>query len=246
MPAPVHTAPADLMLLLIPSANSADRCHQLPTAAQASCSFGFGSPTSQSLLTSSVFAGMLLGAASWGFLADELGRRKALMAATVVVVGAGLASSTAPTPAVSASSLNSDHGVVALLVVGGRGCSCCCVAVWFACSCCCSARLVRWCFIGCSCGLVSVAPACVLLCPQFLLLSRACVGFGLAGAPVAFTLMMELLPVKSRTLWGVLIELAWTVGTIAEAALAWAVLNTQGWRVLLLLSTGPLGEQKQP
>lgn len=76
---------------------------------------------------------------------------------------------------------------------------------------------------------------------QLLLLSRACVGFGLAGAPVAFTLMMELLPAKSRALWGVLIELAWTVGTVAEAALAWAVLNSQGWRLLLLLSTLPLG-----
>jgi hypothetical protein len=53
--------------------------------------------------------------------------------------------------------------------------------------------------------------------------------------------MMELLPAKSRALWGVLIELAWTVGTVAEAALAWAVLNSQGWRLLLLLSTLPLG-----
>lgn len=76
---------------------------------------------------------------------------------------------------------------------------------------------------------------------QLLLLSRAFVGFGLAGAPVAFTLLMEMLPPASRAVWGVGIELAWTVGTIAEAALAWAVLNTQGWRLLLLLSTGPLG-----
>lgn len=75
---------------------------------------------------------------------------------------------------------------------------------------------------------------------QLLLLSRLCVGFGLAGAPVAFTLLMELLPASSRALWGVLIELAWTVGTIGEAALAWTVLNTQGWRLLLLLSTTPL------
>jgi MFS family permease len=86
--------------------------------------------------------------------------------------------------------------------------------------------------------LVAAAP---VLC-QLLLLSRACVGFGMAGAPVAFTLMMECLPAGSRRLWGVLIELAWTVGTVGEAALAWAVLNTQGWRVVLLLSTGPLGE----
>lgn len=83
-------------------------------------------------------------------------------------------------------------------------------------------------------------PAALSALPQSLLLSRLCVGFGLAGAPVAFTLMMELLPASSRALWGVLIELAWTAGTIGEAVLAWAVLNTQGWRLLLLLSTTPL------
>lgn len=69
---------------------------------QASCNFGFDSPTSQSLLTSAVFVGMLLGAGSWGFLADELGRKRALVASTAVVVGAGLASAAAPTPAVRA------------------------------------------------------------------------------------------------------------------------------------------------
>lgn len=91
-------------------------------------------------------------------------------------------------------------------------------------------------------SLSSPVPSRCFLLPQLLLLSRAIVGFGLAGAPVAFTLMMELLPASSRALWGVLIEAAWPVGTIAEAGLAWAVLNTQGWRLLLLLSTLPLGE----
>lgn len=72
----------------------------LCTVIQASCSFGLGSPTSQSLLASAVFVGMLLGATFWGFLADELGRKKALTASTAVVVGAGLASAGAPTAAV--------------------------------------------------------------------------------------------------------------------------------------------------
>jgi MFS family permease len=45
---------------------------------------------------------MLLGAACWGLLADELGRKKALVAATGVVVAAGLTSSAAPTLVVSA------------------------------------------------------------------------------------------------------------------------------------------------
>jgi hypothetical protein len=45
-----------------------------------------------------------------------------------------------------------------------------------------------------------------------LLLSRGCVGFGLAGAPVGFTLLMELLSARSRGTWGTLVELAWTAG----------------------------------
>jgi MFS family permease len=68
---------------------------------QAACNLGFDSPNSQSLLTSAVFVGMLLGAAAWGFLADKVGRTRALTASTAVVVVAGLASSVAPTQTVS-------------------------------------------------------------------------------------------------------------------------------------------------
>jgi MFS family permease len=57
------------------------------------------------------------------------------------------------------------------------------------------------------------AAFCCFFSPQLLLLSRACVDFGLAGAPVAFTLLMEMLPASSGAMWRVLIELAWTVGT---------------------------------
>lgn len=167
---------------------------------------------------------MLLGAASWGLLADEIGRKRALLASTAVVVAAGLASSAAPTPT---------------------------VRVHVAAPCCAgvlpteASTAVEPCHAACKHSADGSAwatslPAAVPSLPQLLLLSRLCVGFGLAGAPVAFTLMMELLPASSRALWGVLIELAWTAGTIGEAVLAWAVLNTQGWRLLLLLSTTPL------
>jgi MFS family permease len=165
---------------------------------QASCNFGLGDdPTSQSLLTSAVFAGMLLGAASWGLLADEIGRKRTLLASTAVVVAAGLASSAAPTPTVSVCAFCS-----ALPCCAHQRLSCCCLAMLPANA---STELTT----------ASNAPPCLLPCssmPQLLLLSRLCVGFGLAGAPVAFTLMMELLPASSRALWGVLIELAWTVG----------------------------------
>ncbi|WIA08029.1 hypothetical protein OEZ85_007499 [Tetradesmus obliquus] len=136
------------------------------------CQFGF-SASQQSLLSSAVFGGMVLGAAAWGLAADALGRRATLAASAAVVVAAGLASAAAPGYAV-------------------------------------------------------------------LLLSRACVGFGLAGAPVGFTLLMELLPAGSRATWGTAVELAWTAGTVLEAGLAWALLNSFGWRPLLVASVAPL------
>ncbi|KAF6259151.1 major facilitator superfamily domain-containing protein [Scenedesmus sp. NREL 46B-D3] len=133
----------------------------------AACEFGF-SAGQQSLLSSVVFGGMVLGAATWGLAADALGRRTTLLTSCSVVVAAGLASAAAP----------------------------------------------------------GYAPRLV--------------GFGLAGAPVAFTLLMELLPARSRGTWGTLVELAWTAGTVLEACLAWWLLNGYGWRPLLLASVGPL------
>jgi MFS family permease len=67
---------------------------------QAACEFGF-SASQQSLLSSVVFAGMVLGAATWGLAADALGRRTTLLASCSVVVAAGLASAAAPGYAVS-------------------------------------------------------------------------------------------------------------------------------------------------
>lgn len=75
-----------------------------------------------------------------------------------------------------------------------------------------------------------------------LLITRACVGFGLAGAPVAFTLLLEVLPASSRSTWGTLVELAWTAGTVFEAGVAWTLLNSYGWRWLLFTSVAPLGK----
>eukprot|EP01119_Soliformovum_irregulare_P018391 TRINITY_DN5623_c0_g1_i1.p1 TRINITY_DN5623_c0_g1~~TRINITY_DN5623_c0_g1_i1.p1 ORF type:complete len:485 (-),score=106.20 TRINITY_DN5623_c0_g1_i1:41-1327(-) len=69
---------------------------------------------------------------------------------------------------------------------------------------------------------------------------RALVGFGLGGAPVCFSLFAEFLPAKNRGVPLILFELFWTVGTMAEAGMAWGVIPTLGWRWLLGLSTIPL------
>ena len=73
-----------------------------------------------------------------------------------------------------------------------------------------------------------------------LLAARGAVGFGLGGAPVAFALFMEFAPSPSRGLALVAVQAFWTVGSVAEAGLAWAVLGTLGWRWLVALSSLPL------
>lgn len=79
------------------------------------------------------------------------------------------------------------------------------------------------------------------IAPQVLLLCRLLVGGGLAGATVAHSLLMELLPAVGRGTFMVAVEPFWTVGTLMEALLAWRLLGVAGWRVLLLVSTAPLG-----
>ena len=74
----------------------------------------------------------------------------------------------------------------------------------------------------------------------FLLFARTLVGFGLGGVPTAFALFMEFLPAGNRGKWLVAIEVFWTLGSVVEAGLAWAILPRHSWRVLLLASTAPL------
>lgn len=79
--------------------------------------------------------------------------------------------------------------------------------------------------------------------PQALLFFRTFVGVGLAGAPVAYALLSEFVPSHGRGFALVAIEGFWTIGTVAEAGLAWAMINDHGWRPLLAISATPLGKQ---
>jgi MFS family permease len=74
----------------------------------------------------------------------------------------------------------------------------------------------------------------------FLLFARGLVGFGLGGVPVAYSMFMEFLPSDGRGVWLTVIEVFWTLGSMIEAGLAWAILPHYSWRVLLAASTLPL------
>lgn len=130
-------------------------------------------PAQESILTSIVFAGMLVGVYSLGAAADALGRRKGFLLSALLLGGAGLASAAAP-------------------------------SFWT------------------------------------LLALRAVVGFALGGTPIAVTLFAEWVPPARRGFLLLLQQSAWTVGTMLEACLAWAVLPTLGWRWLLGLSAVPM------
>jgi len=68
---------------------------------------------------------------------------------------------------------------------------------------------------------------------------RALVGFGIPSTCVAFNWLGECVPTSTRGFFLVGIEAFWTVGTVAQAVLAYALLNRYGWRVMLAVSAIP-------
>ncbi|EIE20417.1 MFS general substrate transporter [Coccomyxa subellipsoidea C-169] len=136
------------------------------------CEWGI-SPSAESLITSIVFCGTMLGAYGWGVLGDAKGRRVGFAATAAFTFAFGILSAASP-------------NYLSLVVL------------------------------------------------------RGLMGVGLGGAPVAFALFLELVPSSKRGVLMVALQSFWTVGSMLEAALAWAILTDWGWRWLVAISSLPL------
>ncbi|XP_073154863.1 organic cation/carnitine transporter 7-like [Henckelia pumila] len=128
------------------------------------------SPTEKSLISTIVFAGMLVGASFWGIVSDSFGRKKGIL------------------------------GVATITAVGGL--------------------------------LSAFSPNYISL-----IIFRCIAGIGLGGMHIFTSWFLEFVPTPNRGAWMIVLSSFWTVGTIFEAALAWIVSPSLGWRWLVALSS---------
>jgi MFS family permease len=99
----------------------------------------------------------------------------------------------------------------------------------------------RKCFIT-ACIVVSLAGILSALSPSYpwLLIFRGLVGFGIGGSTVPFDLLAEFLPVTHRGKFLIYIEYFWTFGTLFVNGVAWASLESLGWRFLTYITAIPV------
>lgn len=74
---------------------------------------------------------------------------------------------------------------------------------------------------------------------EMLLFGQFMVGVGIGGVPVAFSLFAEFIPAAERGQCLILLQVFWTLGALGEAAVAWIVMPTLGWRWLMIISSLP-------
>eukprot|EP00656_Telonema_subtile_P009646 TRINITY_DN14550_c0_g1_i1.p1 TRINITY_DN14550_c0_g1~~TRINITY_DN14550_c0_g1_i1.p1 ORF type:complete len:488 (-),score=106.01 TRINITY_DN14550_c0_g1_i1:158-1621(-) len=92
-----------------------------------------------------------------------------------------------------------------------------------------------------SCTLLFGVTSAAATGPISLTVLRTLVGFGIGGSSVSFSLLAEYVPVANRGGWLTIVQGAfWSFGILNETWLAWAIVPSQGWRCLLVVSAIPL------
>ncbi|CAM9747263.1 unnamed protein product [Chrysoparadoxa australica] len=94
---------------------------------------------------------------------------------------------------------------------------------------------------GAAVTLIAVAGFLGALAPSYmyLLVLRALVGVGIGGLFIPFDLLAEVVPTQSRGRYLSFADFFWTFGSIAMVLLAWAALESLGWRWLTALAAVP-------
>ena len=73
---------------------------------------------------------------------------------------------------------------------------------------------------------------------KLFMLTRAFVGVGVGGLHVSVTIFTEFIPRKQRAFMITLLQVFWSIGTVLEVALAWA-LRDASWQTLVLFTAFP-------
>lgn len=96
-------------------------------------------------------------------------------------------------------------------------------------------------FLG-SCAIMSIFGLISGGSPSYawLLVFRAIVGFGVAGALIPFDLLAEFTPSSHRGVFLVYIQYFWSFGSLFVAGVAWGTLSNYGWRFLCYICAVPV------